>query len=231
MKYTMTRTTTQLSFQRHSGWGGKRNHAGRRPKGPRAGVRHSTRPAHRTAHPVHVTLRALAVVGSLRDCPVFNALESALAAASSAAFRLVHYSIQHDHLHLIAEAHDRRVLIRGVQGLAIRCARAVNRAARRHGRVWADRYHARALRTPREVRAALVYVLQNWKKTVPDAERLDPCATGFWFDGWRGPRPRWSRPPPGEAPPVRTPRTWLLATGWRRYGLIGLDERPRPASE
>jgi hypothetical protein len=48
-----------------------------------------------------------------------------------------------------------------VRGLAIRVARAVNRALGRRGRVFADRYHARALTTPRAVRHALVYVLMN----------------------------------------------------------------------
>jgi len=176
---------------------------------------------------VFATLRAVAGLGSLRDCPVFTALEAALAAASSAAFRVIHFSVQHDHLHLVLEATDRAALLRGLRGLAIRTARAINRAARRHGRVWGDRYHLRELRTPREVRAALVYVLQNWKKTVRGAQNLDPCATGYWFDGWRDPRPRWALPPPGEAPPVWAPRTWLLTTGWRRYGLISFDERPR----
>jgi hypothetical protein len=156
-------------------------------------------------------------------------VEVALAAASSAAFRVVHFSVQHDHLHLLLEATDRAALLSGLRGLAIRTARAVNRASGGHGRVWAERYHLRHLRTPREVRAALVYVLQNWKKTVPGAERLDPCATGFWFDGWREPRPRWSVPPAGEAPPVRAARTWLLTTGWRRRGLIDVGERPRAA--
>jgi hypothetical protein len=165
----------------------------------------------------------------LRDCPVFNAVEAALAAASNTSFRVVHFSVQHDHLHLILEASDREALLRGLRGLAIRCSRAINRAAGRRGRVWADRYHTRELRTPREVRAALVYVLNNWRKTVRGAQNLDPCATGYWFDGWRGPRPRWSQAPAGEAPPVRAARTWLLATGWRRHGLLAFDERPRLA--
>jgi hypothetical protein len=191
-------------------------------------VLHRPRPSHHERFPVHATLRAVAGLGSLRDCPVFLALEVALTAASCAAFRVIHYSVQHDHLHLIVEATDRDALLSGLRGLAIRTARVINRAAQRRGRVWAERYHARALRTPREVRHALVYVLQNWKKTVRGAQNLDPCATGYWFDGWRGPRPRWSRPPEGDAPPVRAARTWLLTTGWRRHGLIGLDERPRP---
>ncbi len=218
-------TAKQLEFQHHSGWGGKRDGAGRKRTKGRGRVQHSTRPGHQAAHPVHATLRALDVVGSLRDCPVLLALEAALVAASSEAFRIVHYSIQHNHLHLIIEAHDRAARIRGLQGLAIRCAKAVNRALERKGNVWADRYHARELRTPREVRAALVYVLHHWKKTVHGAEHLDPCATGFWFDGWKGPRPLWSLT--SRPSPVRAPRTWLLRVGWRRLGLLGFDERPR----
>jgi REP element-mobilizing transposase RayT len=223
------RKPVQQRLPRTSGWGGKRPGAGRKP-GPRPIVLHRARLAHHERFPVHATLRAAARLGSLRDCPVFNALEVALADASSTAFRIVHYSVQHDHLHLILEATDRTALLSGLRGLAIRTARAINRAAKRHGPVWAERYHARALRTPREVRAALVYVLHNWRKTVRGAQNLDPCATGFWFDGWRGPRPKWSLPPPGEVPPVRAPRTWLLATGWRRLGLIAFDERPRLTS-
>jgi putative transposase len=224
------RKPAQQTLPRTSGWGGKRKGAGR-PPGSRPIVLHRARPAHHERYPVHATLRAVPGLGSLRDCPVFLALEAALAAASSAAFRIVHYSVQHDHLHVILEATDRVALLRGLRGLAIRTARAINGAAKRSGRVWAERYHVRELRTPREVRAALVYVIHNWKKTVRGAQNLDPCASGYWFDGWRGARPRWSLPPPGEAPPVRTARTWLLTTGWRRYGLISFDERPRLADE
>jgi REP element-mobilizing transposase RayT len=220
------RKPLQQQLARTGGWGGKRPGAGR-PPGPRPIVLHRARPAHHERYPVHATLRAVAGLGSLRDCPVFNALEVALAAASSAAFRLIHYSVQSNHLHLILEATDRAALLRGLRGLAIRTARAINRAAGRHGRVWAERSHVRELRTPREVRAALVYVLHNWKKAVRGAASLDACATGFWFDGWRGPRPRWSLPPAGVPAPVRAARTWLLTTGWRRLGLIGFAERPR----
>ncbi|HEY3357420.1 MAG TPA: transposase [Polyangia bacterium] len=216
----------QLSFARHTGWGGARPGAGRKPKGTRAGTPHRGVPRHYHGHPVHATIRALPEVGSLRDCPVYPALEAAIAAASKPEFRVVHFSVQFDHLHLILEAHDRDALMRGMRGLTIRCARAINHALERKGRVWGDRYHTRALKTPREVRNALVYVLQNWRKSVPGAQCLDPCASGYWFDGWKGPRPAWAFPPAGERPPVRAPRTWLLTTAWRRHGLIAFDERP-----
>jgi hypothetical protein len=111
---------------------------------------------------------------------------------------------------------------RGVQGLAIRVARAVNRVLARQGPVWGDRYHARALATPREVRNALVYVLANWRKHVRGAVGLDPRSSAGWFDGWRSPSARSSDPPP-----VARARTWLARVGWRRHGLLGLREAPR----
>ena len=101
-------------------------------------------------------------MSSLREHSLFVVVRKALAAAKQQfGFSLVHFSVQRDHLHLIAEAIDRRALSRGVQGLAIRLARAVNRQLERKGRLFADRYHARALTTPRAVKFALRYVLSN----------------------------------------------------------------------
>jgi hypothetical protein len=114
-----------------------------------------------------------------------------------------------------------------MRGLTIRLARAVNRSRGRRGPVWADRYHARALTTPREVRHALVYILMNYKKHRPEARGIDPYSSGRWFAGWRDHR---ALPPAGVPAPVAAPRTWLARDGWRRYGLIGLDERPQSAA-
>jgi len=51
---------------------------------------------------------------------------------------------------------------------------------------------------------------------------LDPCSSAPWFDGWLHP----VATVPAPAPVVRA-RTWLAAVGWRRHGLLGLDEQPR----
>ncbi len=205
-------------------WGGRRPGAGRKPTGRRAGVPHSARPAHLGRHPVHATLRARSGVGSLRAARVFGPLREALAAASKPTFRLVHFSVQADHIHLLVEAPDQAALSLGMRGLTIRLARAANRALGRRGAVWADRYHARALTTPREVRHALVYILMNWKKHRPDSRGIDPCSSGFWFTGWRG---RPALPPADVRSPVAAPRTWLGRDGWQRHGLIAIGETPR----
>ncbi|HKO91462.1 MAG TPA: hypothetical protein VJU61_09940, partial [Polyangiaceae bacterium] len=73
--------------------------------------------------------------------------------------RIVHYSIQSNHVHLLVEADDRRALTAGLRGLFVRIAGALNRLWQRRGGVFADRFHERELRTPREVRNSLLYVL------------------------------------------------------------------------
>jgi putative transposase len=147
-----------------------------------------------------------------------------LAAASTSRFRVLHFSIQADHLHLMVEADGPTDFERGVRGLAIRVAKGLNRVLGRRGKVWHDRHHARMLRTPREVRNVLVYVLSNFRKHFRGASGLDPCSSARWFDGWST---ATATGPTLAASPVARARTWLARVGWRRHGLIDRDERPR----
>ena len=144
-------------------------------------------------------------------------------------FRVVHYSVQRNHVHLIVEAAGKPALGRGMKAVAARLARAANRVFSRSGPVLLGRYHVRALKTPKEARNALAYVLLNarkhWKQRtgqVPPV-RLDEASSGCWFDGW-------SREPSGShrngARDVARPRSWLLAKGWRRHRLIDPAEMP-----
>jgi putative transposase len=121
---------------------------------------------------VHLTLRARRGLPSFRSERLFAVIREAIGAASGASFRVVHFSVQSDHLHLMVEAADAPCLSSGTQGLAVRTARAINRVVGRRGAVWGDRYHARPLSSAREVRHGLVYVIMNVKKHRP---------------GWRGP--------------------------------------------
>ena len=144
--------------------------------------------------------------------------------------RLVHYAILNDHVHLVVEAPDRAALRRAVQGMVIRLARALNRLWRREGKVFADRYHDRILKTPREVRNVLVYVFGNARHhaaegrmvTVPQA--IDTYTSAPWFDGFR--EQVTVRGLDTIERPTTDARSWLLRTGWRRHGLIGVHEVP-----
>lgn len=211
------------------GWGGARKGAGRKRTAPRPLVPHRERESFRAGCPAHVTLRLAPGLPSLRRHGAYRAFLHALALGGERfGLRVVHWSALGNHLHLMVEARDRRALSRGMQGLAVRIARALNRLWRRTGRVFADRYHARALRSPREVRAALGYVLSNARRHGIALAGADPFSSGVWFDGWRGAmregheameRPGW----------LRAARTWLLARGWRRLGLLDVRVRPGKA--
>src|SRR5258705_1033921 len=140
-------------------WGGRREGAGRKP-GPRRRVSHRARPEHVSRFPLHVVLRTLPGIPSLRRSLMFAAVRAAIAAGCSRfGMRVVQFSLQGNHVHLIVEASDALSLARGMQGLEVRVARAVNKAAGRSGRVFDDHYFARELRTPAEVRRAVRYVL------------------------------------------------------------------------
>jgi REP element-mobilizing transposase RayT len=205
------------------GRGGYRPGAGR-PRSGRGGVPHRKRPALATRFPVHVTLRARAGLPSLRLAESRRVLVAAIAAARERfGCRIAHYSIQSNHVHIVCEANDQVSLSRGLRGLLIRMARGFNRVHARRGAVWADRYHARILRTPRQVRAVLVYVLGNWRHHGGERYPLgciDPCSSAAWFDGFAE-----KVLPPSGPPPVAAPKTWLLTLGYRRHiGKISVDE-------
>lgn len=179
---------------------------------------------------MHVTLRARAGLPSFREDAIFDRLKDAVRGASRSpavgtAFRVVAFSVQSNHLHLVVEAHDTSTLSRGVQGLVIRLARAVNRVLQARGRVFRERFHARELRTPFEVRNAFVHVLMNAKKHGARLAAVDRFSSAPWFDGFTK-----CVAPPQEASPVVAPRTWLGAHGWRRRGLVRFEERPRAPS-
>ena len=220
-----------------NGWGGARRGAGAPKKRLAAGagrVGHLSRPRHSRHHPVHVTLRVTAGLPSLRHRRLRRTVFGAFGAgAERFGFRLVHFSVQSNHLHLVVEANDRRALTRGMQGLAIRVAKAINRRLQRRGKVFADRYHARALRSPREVRHALRYVLLNAQRHGVGgggaAQRslpwLDPCSSAALLDGWGtgifagGELPHELIGKDGCGIGAR-PKSWLLGVAWRRAGPL-----------
>jgi len=206
----MTKSTKQGTFSFPNGHGGRRAGAGRKPKGARAGVPHRTRAALKERHPVHVTLRLRDGLPNLRKVRELRVLHGCFASASTDAFRVCQFSVQSNHLHLIVEAQGTSALSTGVQGLAVRIAKRLNRLWHRRGSAFSDRYHARVLATPREVRNALVYVLQNAKHHGVHAGHVDPCSSGPWFTGWLDQRPL------EEPGPFARARTWLLRVGWHR---------------
>jgi REP element-mobilizing transposase RayT len=184
--------------------------------------------------------------------------EAAITVMKREDFRIVHLSIEGTHIHLLVEADHRDALSKGMRAFEGSAAKHLNAAfskaggwwerkrgarlghalpTRRKGRVFSDRYHETFIKNPRQARHALAYVLNNWRRHGEDrAERartwlIDPFATGWAFDGWneRADTPfAWKLRETYKPIPVRMPKTWLLRTGWRMHGLIGVREVPGP---
>ena len=145
-------------------------------------------------------------------------------------FRINHYSIQDDHVHLIVEADDQDALGRGMKSVNARIARCAQRVFKIKGRVISGRYHAHVLRTPTEVFRAIAYVLMNvrkhWSQKRNEAHPapIDAFSSARWFDGFDRMLPADRT---GECEVAR-PCSWLLATGWKCFGLIDPRMVPGP---
>ena len=198
-----TRKSKQLGFAlKYRGRGGYRPGAGR-PKKPGAGVPHVRRPALASRYPVHVTTRVRDEAARLRSRALCRVVLQAIGAVREReGFRIVHFTVQRNHVHLLVEASDANALARGIQALSIRIARAVNRVLERQGKVFADRYHAHTLRSPTETANAIAYVLGNshihagrrGQSIREDA--IDPLSSA------------------ANRQLVTQPHTWLLRIGW-----------------
>jgi putative transposase len=199
-------------------WGGlrkrKRRRAcdGRRKLGK---VPHRRRPKLSPRHPVHVTWRVLPHVWNLRSQRCFSRIRRCFQRGRDRfGFRLVHFSVQGNHIHMLVEAPDERALARGMQGLGVRIAKALNRLMGRKGTVFADHYHTRQLRSPIQVANAIAYVLLNFLHHFPDqAPRY--ARNDRFSSAWRK---------DGTDPPVVRARTWLLSVGWRIACRPGLPQ-------
>jgi REP element-mobilizing transposase RayT len=214
--------------------GGKRRGAGRSRKGPRAGSPHKTRPLLHARYPVHVTLRVVSAVSSLRRRSVYRAIrEATLTTARREDCRIVHLSIQRTHVHLLVEAEHKKALAAGMQGFQCSAAKHINAAIskdrsgpRRRGAVFPDRYHAEIITSPTQARHALSYALSNWRKHKEDqvapfsAWKIDWFSSAAMFPDWAEYGEDevflWPGPPTYEPLLVFRPKTWLLRDGWKK---------------
>ncbi|MBV8755901.1 MAG: transposase [Deltaproteobacteria bacterium] len=219
--------------------GGEREGAGRKKTGRCSDAPHRARPAVRKYDVQHVVLRTRKDLPRLRRGKTYQAIARALRhTLGETAFRVCHTSIQRNHLHFLIEANDAAALSHGMRSLAITAARAINKVLGRSGKVFAFRYHATAIASPRQMRNALSYVLNNWRRHDEDegseaAQRaaLDPYSTAIAFRGWREgvfAVPAHHAAAGYEPLPCASPESWLLRVGWERHGRISAFDVPGP---
>lgn len=231
-------------FHETKRWGGYRNNSGRTKR--KRGVAHTVREFRSKHDPLLVTLKLGRCLPFLRYRGAEVLIGNRIRAAQRPTFRIVHFSIQADHLHLIVEADSSEDLANGMKGLGGSIAKNLNKLWHRRGKVFPERYHCVVLESLRQVRNALKYVLNNHLKHAAEALSFkavgartstivrmaswlahagpDPFSSGRYFDGWKGRAPEVSAGS-DDAPVVMG--GWKLQVGWKRqYGAIGVDEVP-----
>lgn len=220
----------------------KKPKLGRPRKYRRGDERHAKRPRFARRTVVHVTLKVIEAVRTLRRRSAYQAVNQALVAICERSdFRVCHVSLERDHIHLLVEADDDRALSRGMQAFQIAAAQYLNQvissdtSTKRTGTVFIERYHARLVTSPTQAHRALNYVLNNWRKHGQDRRyecadwEYDYFSSAPSFEGWleHGNEPCFRPWPRGYEPlTVFRPRTWLLRTGWRKAGTISLASVP-----
>lgn len=216
-------------------WGGRREGAGRKRVGGRPSPPHRVRAVAREWAPQLVTLRLRQGVPSLREDGAWRVIVLTMRSFRGRfAARVVHYSAQTNHLHLLVECCDRQAFARGMKALCVRLAKRLNAYFGRKGPLYASRYHARELTTPLEVWNALRYVLLNERKHAHAVglplpkNTIDRRSTAAIFDGWS----REIDTPHRHADfGTSPPRSWLLRVGWRKHGRIDPDDIPGVSRE
>jgi REP element-mobilizing transposase RayT len=222
--------------------GGKRKGAGRKPRESRAGSPHQERPDIKPNQALHVVLRVVPSVQSLRTREMYNALrEATIVAAVRERIRIVHVSLQRNHVDLLVEAQSKQALARGMQGFRISAARNINtrlgngKYRRRRGPVFASRYHLEVITSPRRARHALSYVLSNWRKHGEDRSGpastwlVDPFSSAISFPDWKELEDEgfmWPIRDTYDPLVVRRPQSWLLRDGWKLCGFISARDVP-----
>ncbi len=162
---------------------------------------HKKRPRFDKPAAVLVTLRVVSTVWNLRSQRCFGLIEDCIADARERfGLRVIEFSVLGNHLPLLVEADTDLALSRGVQGLCVRIARALNRLMKRRGSVFDDHYHARLLGSPTQLVVAIGYVLGNHEHHFGGSRGIDPYSS-LAID---------------RARVLVAPQTWLVRAGWRR---------------
>jgi REP element-mobilizing transposase RayT len=216
---------SQLTFQKTSGWGGKRKGSGR--KNLSGTVNHMARPKINLKAPANITLKLKKGLPNLRTKGLLKEFNTCIKKAREHGLYVIHFSLLTDHIHMIIEADGNNALGSGMRSLAGRFAKIIQKRVIEKGAVFKGRYHLRLLKTPTEVKNALEYVLLNHSKHIKSIEQLDPFSSAKHFKGWKkllGHRfaniiqieVEFLKEDEGCENILSSPQSWLCKSGWER---------------
>lgn len=208
----------QLEFNKVKGWGGKRKRAGR--KNRTSTVNHMKREKVEAKYPVHITIKLKKGVASLRGPKMVAAFKSSLQKAKKRGLKVIHYAIESNHAHFFAESESNRAIRSGMASFGSSFGKSVRRVSGGKGSVFNGRYHLTVLKSPRQTKNAMAYVLLNHSKQQGAKPYADQKSSAPFFGDWRarlGERYRVNKPIP-RPDYLSDAESWLGRVGWRRAG-------------
>lgn len=148
-------------------------HAGRPAKND-AGIRHTKRPDLTRPSSLHLTVKIEKSKANLKNKNVLAILKKAIFNARRQGLKVIHYSLEYDHIHLIIEADNNRTLGKGMQAFGVTLAKAINRMRKVKGQVYKHRYHFRQITSSRQLKNVMTYIFNNGVKHKTSATALSP---------------------------------------------------------
>ena len=213
---TRLKAGKQLKFKSVCGWGGRRPRAGR----PNLSGQVNHIPV-LLKTPLHVTLRLKEKLPSIRTKDLFKEFKESAALSKKQGLHIIHFSIQRNHIHLFCESRSNRSLPLGMRSLAGRFGKILrayprSRGGGKSGSTFDGRYHLHVLKTPREVKNTLEYVLLNssahafryWPKLLGSRFKSLIKADAGFFENQQKPIDLKSA--------LCEPQSWLAKAGWMR---------------
>ena len=204
-----------FKFMNH---GGRRKGAGRKKQKPDEPA-HTARAKINERVPFHGGLRMVKGAPNLRQPNFMKAFLIAVHRAKAKGLRINQYSIESNHIHLVAEADSNRDLKIGMQSLIASITWALRKLFRHAGEVFAKRYFLHAIKQPREMRHALKYVLFNHAKHIKAKPYTDVYSSAHSFYDAKLFQPTHTKPPSwlrSMSDALSPARSWLQTVGWKR---------------
>lgn len=123
------------------------------------GIRHTPREVISKPSPLHLTVKLKRA--DIQNKVVLRILKHAIYRSRLQGVRVVHFSLEHDHVHLYVECGNNFVLGKAMKAFGVTFVRGINKFKRSKGQLYKYRYHLRILKSAREVKNVINYILKN----------------------------------------------------------------------
>lgn len=143
------------------------------------GIRHIARDKVTKHTSLHLTIKIERLKAGLRNKDVLKQLHDSIKKARKIGLRVIHYTLEFDHVHLLVEVDSNQQLAKGMQSFGISFSKGINKIKAQVGKVFKTRYHFRKLKSPNEIKNVIFYILGNSLKHKKDFSILSPYNTAI----------------------------------------------------